>query len=417
MLARSSYVHSLPHGNDRYMRIILDKDIIHSPSHLFYDDLTNEYGWSNEFSKDSYVITDKLGIIYDINEVRKLLGLSEIYPRFEVFQKAYCKLTAGPVPWFHVIPRKMFLNHMREVFSKALNQISLENDSRYIGIFLSEREMLCELNTSCVDNVKIQGYIDNEPNPTVKKSLQTFIGDDGWSPSIFYSQTTTLTGRLVVKKGPQILTLPKKYRDVLTSRYDGGQVMEIDFTSLEPTVLANLQGVEIGGDIYEELSRKVFDGEISRGITKVVMLSALYGASKNTLQGLIPKKYSAHDLVSKIHNFFNTRSLVHELSTEIKNTGYMHNFFGRRIKKTEEYRVISHYLQSTAVDVALLGFKEISRKIVGDGILPLYIIHDAMVLDVPKEGIEKLQAIVNKGIEIPQLGKFSLKLKPFHCSQ
>ena len=398
------------------MRIILDKDVIHSPAHLFYDDVTNEYGWANEISGDSYVITDKLGITYDINEVRRLLGLSEIYPRFDIFQKAFGELTDHPVPWFHVVPRKMFLSHMKEVFSKALAQISLDNDNRYIGIFLSEREMLCSLERSRVDVAKVRTYIENEVNPAIKKNLQTFVYEGGWAPDIFYSQTTTTTGRLVVKKGPQILILPKKYRDILVSRYEGGQVMEIDFTSLEPMVLANLQDIDIQGDIYEALSNMVFEGEISRGVTKVLMLSALYGASKTTLQGLIPKKYSAKDLISKIHGFFNTRNLVSGLGAEIKETGYMHNFFGRKIKKTEEYRMISHYLQSTAVDVALLGFKEISKKVIEDGILPLYIVHDAMVVDVPKEAALRLQEVVDKGIEIPGLGKFSLKLKPFHSS-
>ena len=232
------------------MRVILDKDIIHSPSHLFYDELTDEYGWTDHFFEDSYVITDKPGITYNINEVRKLLGLPEIYPRFKTFEKAYGELTDCPVPWFYVIPRKLFLGHMKDIFSKALSQISLDNDNRYIGIFLSEREMLCNLSPSKIDNEKIVSYIDNEENPTVKKTLQTFLGDSGWAPDVFYSQTVTSTGRIVVKKGPNILTLPKKYRDVLISRYEGGQIMEVDFTSLEPMVLANLRGISINNDIY-----------------------------------------------------------------------------------------------------------------------------------------------------------------------
>ena len=399
------------------MRVILDKDIIHSPSHLFYDESTDEYGWTDCFFKDSYVITDKLGITYNINEIRKLLGLPEIYPRFETFEKAYGELTDCPVPWFYVIPKKLFLGHMRDIFSKALSQISLDNDNKYIDIFLSEREMLCNLVQSKIDNEKIGRYIDDEENPTVKKTLQTFIGDSGWAPDVFYSQTVTSTGRIVVKKGPNILTLPKKYRDVLTSRYEGGHIMEVDFTSLEPMVLANLNGITIEGDIYESLSNRLFDGEVSRATTKLLMLSALYGASKSTIESLIPKKYTTGDLISKIHSFFSTRVLVNRLKSEIHDSGYMYNFFGRKIKKTDDYRLISHYLQSTAVDVALLGFKEIVKKVSSEGILPLYVIHDAMVFDVPPGAAHTLESVVGEGIEIPELGNFCMKLKPFHCSQ
>ena len=348
---------------------------------------------------------------------RQLLGLPEIYPRFETFEKAYGELTDCPVPWFYVIPKKLFLGHMRDIFSKALSQISLDNDNKYIDIFLSEREMLCNLVQSKIDNEKIGRYIDGEENPTVKKTLQTFIGDSGWAPDVFYSQTVTSTGRIVVKKGPNILTLPKKYRDVLTSRYEGGHIMEVDFTSLEPMVLANLNGITIEGDIYESLSNRLFDGEVSRATTKLLMLSALYGASKSTIESLIPKKYTTGDLISKIHSFFSTRVLVNRLKSEIHDSGYMYNFFGRKIKKTDDYRLISHYLQSTAVDVALLGFKEIVKKVSSEGILPLYVIHDAMVFDVPPGAAHTLESVVGEGIEIPELGNFCMKLKPFHCSQ
>jgi len=399
------------------MRVTIDKGVIRSPAHLFYDDITKEYGWSDEISEESYVITDKFGIIYDINEIRKLLGFSEIYPRFDTFEKAYRGLTDCPIPWFHIVPKKAFLSHMKEIFSKALTQISLENDNRYIGTFLSEREMLCTLNRAKLDLNKVQNYIKDEENPALKKNLESFTGTDQWAPEVFYSQTSTATGRLVVKKGPQILTLPKKYRDIFTSRYEEGHIMEIDFTSLEPAVLANLQEITIQGDIYETLSKKIFDGEISRGITKVLMLSALYGASTTTLQNLIPKKYSAKELITKIHTFFDTRRLIGSLKKEIKESGFMYNFFGRRIKKTDEYRLVSHYLQSTAVDVALLGFKEIFIKIKEWDVSPLYIVHDAMVIDVSSRYLDKLQKIADDGIKIPQLGKFSLKMKPFYSSQ
>ena len=66
--------------------------------------------------------------------------------------------------------------------------------------------------------------IEEESNPTVLKTLKSFIPDKlGYTQQITYNQHSTSTGRLTVDKGPQILTLAKKYRDIIQSRFEGGQ--------------------------------------------------------------------------------------------------------------------------------------------------------------------------------------------------
>ena len=85
----------------------------------------------------------------------------------------------------------------------------------------------------------INSYIkETTSGPSVISSLRTFLPDDtGQAKKVRYDQIGTTTGRLTVKSGPAILTLPQKYRDVISSRYDQGKVIQIDFVSVEPRVL------------------------------------------------------------------------------------------------------------------------------------------------------------------------------------
>jgi hypothetical protein len=120
--------------------------------------------------------------------------------------------------------------------------------------------------------------------------------------------------------------------------------------------------------------------------------------------------------IRKVKDFFKINDIVRELKAEIKEHGNMFNFFGRRIKKTDDHRIISHYLQSTAVDVALLGFSSFVDDLKELGALPLFVVHDALILDTSPEGFKLIQERVNRGVDINGLGNFPLKAKPFDAS-
>ena len=56
--------------------------------------------------------------------------------------------------------------------------------------------------------------------------------------------------------------------------------------------------------------------------------------------------------------------------------------------------LINNFLQSTAVDIALLGFSHLTNKLSELGVKFLFVIHDALIIDVPPEVIPKLQDTV-----------------------
>ncbi len=72
----------------------------------------------------------------------------------------------------------------------------------------------------------------------------------------------------------------------------------------------------------------------------------------------------------------------------------------------QENKIVNNYIQSTAVDIALSYFSELCEKINLDLCKPIFIIHDALVLDVHKDYIDTCNNIIQAGYTCSQLGYF-----------
>jgi DNA polymerase I-like protein with 3'-5' exonuclease and polymerase domains len=95
-------------------------------------------------------------------------------------------------------------------------------------------------------------------------------------------------------------------------------------------------------------------------------------------------------------------------------SGCRRNFYGRpiwNINELQENKLINNYIQSTAVDTALLYFSELCDILNLDSCKPVFIIHDALIVDVKNDYVEELTKIINLGYNCPQLGNFPLEIK------
>lgn len=77
---------------------------------------------------------------------------------------------------------------------------------------------------------------------------------------------------------------------------------------------------------------------------------------------------------------------------------------------------MNHYVQSTAVDVAMLGFLNILEYVEELGkqedIVPIFILHDALILDIHKNSFSLINGLCKLGsIDIKQL-----ESTPFYMS-
>ena len=103
----------------------------------------------------------------------------------------------------------------------------------------------------------------------------------------------------------------------------------------------------------------------------------------------------------------NKASIVNEI-------GCRNNYYGRpiwNIEETKENKLINNYVQSTAVDIALSYFSELCDKINLELCKPVYIIHDALILDVHNDYISDIMNILDTGYNCEKLGHFPVEIE------
>ena len=111
---------------------------------------------------------------------------------------------------------------------------------------------------SKIDGLAFLALKEVEKNETILSILSTFKPTNSFTNKITYNRFGTVTGRLTVKSGPNILILPKRCRKILKSRWsDEGEVLSIDFTSLEPRFARKLTDKNVGQDVYQDIMNNI----------------------------------------------------------------------------------------------------------------------------------------------------------------
>ena len=335
----------------------------------------------------------------------------------ESIQKAFKSLSprfqGSAVPWHLTMPEKAYKSFQRdmETYEREVSNLNLDY---YNNIFVPTNKVFEYIQPAKINNQFYNQYSQLDTTGHIR-SFQP--NKNGYACRAEYDRVSTITGRLKTTIGPTLLHLPKIYRNILESRWNGGNILSLDYKSLEPRVLLATCGTqpirEEEKDIYEAIKISLFsdNSEVTREVVKKVVLSELYGASIDSLKQRLPNVRDIEFVVDQISNWFNLEDLKAKLFKEWKESGYrwVTNYYGRRVKTDTAHTLVNHYIQSTAVDVALLGFKNILEYIeeLGrlDEIVPLFILHDALILDVKENtfnlinGLAKVGASDIKGLE------------------
>lgn len=343
---------------------------------------------------------------------------------------------SGTLPWEFIIPSDFLTQAKTEqqnAIDVVLEEIGQDIDY-YTDIYQETNSVFKYLQPAKINAVKHKIYSMDED---AKDHLANWTPDKyGYIQVPEYTLAESLTGRMKIKSGPNILLLQKKYRGMLTSRFgDNGSIWYLDFTSLEPRValslksyLSNLSLIgyvplksRLEFSLYEPMPKDVYSlalktlkltTEVSRDMIKQIVLSQLYGQSKSitidTLEKL--KVRDPEEVVEMVNDFFGIDNLRKFVSTEYAKTDnrFLKNFYGRHLTPEDgkPHALLNYYIQSTAVDVALLGFKKILSRLESTPnalslIVPIFFLHDAMFLDVHKDVehlIPKLCSLGSKDI-------------------
>lgn len=307
------------------------------------------------------------------------------------------------------------VNEFDESINEFKNQIDSIDTLNYANNITTYYDKFKKFSSACIDTKVYNLLKIKEKNETLQHVLKTFSYSINTKETrkVEYELNKTTTGRLVVKQGsPSILTLPKKYRTIFQSRYiHDGELLMIDFKSLEPRIAKKLTSNEIYEDIYEEINR-LTEENLDRSVIKKAVISTLYG-SHSSLDNISKEK--TEKLMETCKQFFEYDELI-KLSDNPCNEGYRKNYFGRPIHNEEETRtnvIVNNYLQSTAVDVALMYFCKLIDLVDNQKCKPLFVIHDAIVFDTHNSYKNDLVNIVKQGYNCEKLGYFPLELTNF----
>ena len=339
--------------------------------------------------------------------------ISQLYllpsPRLapETHQKAFkglsARLQGNAVPWELAVPERAYraIKKDQEAYAAELQNLDL---SYVHQIYEPTNQVFDFLQPAKINTEKYNQYIQLD---TTSHAESFAPNEEGYARPVEYDRLSTLTGRLKTISGPRLLLLPKIYRGVMESRWGTkGKIISLDYSSLEPrTLLAACGGQPIERDVYSNIKDNLFKdiNNINRTTVKKVVLSELYGAGLDSIKEKLPDVQDVAWVVNEIRNYFGIEKLKQKLYSEWISSGqrYITNFYGRRVKTENTHTLINHYVQSTAVDISLQGFLNILQFIKDmdrlSDIIPLFILHDAVILDVNENAFTLLNALCKVG--------------------
>lgn len=317
----------------------------------------------------------------------------------------------GPRPWAQVMPPTRYKTFVKNLIKSIVGNMDAMPKEYCRVTWMACGSLLDRLRPAKIDTVAFKAASE-AGNP----SLESFRpGGGGYAQPVVYDRFATRTGRLTVASGPNILTLKKDHRRLLRSHFPDGCVVSLDFSALEARlVLLEAGVVPSSGDIYSQISNELFSGRIPRDAVKVAVLSELYGASRSSLAHKLDMPSAEVDkFVDAMRGYFRTPELRRRLADEVRSSGKILNKFGRPLMMEDassDHLFVNTFAQSTGVDVSLLGFKQVVDDLGPEGIRPLFVLHDALILDVRGDRLADVEAV--KSTSVPGYSsKFPLKFE------
>lgn len=324
---------------------------------------------------------------------------------------------SSKIPWQWAMPsrtHRAFVQGIVKQVAEAFEKLPIDY---YRAAWVPGNAVIRSLQRAKVDVERFQALVDAGVGNV--KVVETFRPDFmGYAMPVTYDRFGTLTGRLTVTQGPSILTLKREYRDLLVPETNGC-IVSVDFAALEARVLLYEAGRRCDEqDLYGMIAREL---GYDRKAVKGAVISELYGSSKYALgKALGIEGKELNSFVKKVKAYFNTPELLKRIKKQFVETGKVINRYGRPVLIDEplDHIFINYYAQSSGVDVTLLGFSKLVKKfeLEAPGVRPLYLLHDALILDVPQAHMEMVMG--TRSVTVPgYVQAFPVKAEKLACTR
>jgi DNA polymerase-1 len=242
-----------------------------------------------------------------------------------------------------------------------------------------------------------------------------------------FNQTVTATGRLSSSE-PNLQNIPirtelgRRLRRAFVAA-PGRQLLSADYSQIELRVLAHLsrdealiEAFRAGEDIHDRTARQVF-GESSglseaekRRRAKIINFSIIYGKTAFTLgkEFGVPTREAQAFIDAYFDRYPKVRDLLDEIVRDARRSGKVRTLFGRQryvpeigsrnrnTRSAAERVAVNTPIQGTAADLIKKAMVDLYRRLREEklGARILLQVHDELVLEVPDEELDKVEALV-----------------------
>jgi len=385
-----------------FMHINVSPDYIGSPSWIVVDSTTGTMTSKKSMEVDETVNTWILSPTttsgeHDFLQFARMCGRQLTFPRQQYVQlmdqlnvESSSMITP---PWWKIMPRQAYRDDLHELARDVVGLCEPTDMDYYLNVFEPTRAIVGDLVGCHIDGDTYHTFVAEAGTDTSTAVLSTFSHDEGgMCHPTRYDVVGSRTGRMTVLDGPNILTLKKEYRKMITSRWCGGRVVMLDYSSLEARVLAYEAGLNLPEDIYRHISDEILGG-VSRDVAKISVISTLYGGGVSRLTQYVDAD-TAHHMVDSVRRLFKVDELTLRLREQLKQLGFIRNFYGRRIQTpTSDHVLVNSYAQSTGVDVAMLGFKVVCDRLKHMKSLPMFVLADALIIDIHPDEVDTIDEL------------------------
>jgi len=398
-------------------KFCLDNSLIGTKQHLIVDD--GSFCWSPKVPSRAWHLSGQTKFDSDrcLDTALKLSGTPLNVEPPEAFVKSMSVLTGSTghvvVPWQKVMPAREHQSFIKRLINETVVAMDTAALDYYKGTWVTGNHVLSSLQPAAIDSQTWRDLVvSGEGNVAATRSFEP--GPDGLAKVPRYDRFKTLTGRLTVGSGPQILTLKREHRSMIRSVYgEQGGIYSLDFAALEARILLYEYGRRCDEvDLYGMIARELgYDRKAIKG----AVISELYGSSKVALGVHLGIKGKELDsFVANVKAYFNTRQLLERIKKQFVATGKVINRYGRPvvIDSPLDHIFISYYGQSTGVDVTMMGFKQVINSLAerAPKTRPIYVLHDALLLDIPNDELQIVEAFDQVKVK-GYVQKFFLKLE------
>lgn len=397
------------------MKVCILRSYLGSDRHLLLDTaIPDVASWVRSVPDDSWALgTTETNHPRDLRVLAQYAGLTIDWEVPERFRHADEESNTDSSRFIQTVPRDVMISHIRGIRDKAESLEMMSHDSYINSNLVVTRRQLGSIREVRIDP-RVWSESTQEDN---SPALQSFEPNaDGLADAVVYDQLGSLTGRLTVRSGPQILTLRRDMRQVMRATRRGRRLLMADFVSHEPRVALCLDGGDPPLDIYGWFKEEVMPG-VTRDAAKNAIISTLYGMSPSTLSEKLDCTLVEAKIVNeRVRVTFGLDKLEKELIRVHKNAGSISSAFGRKIKPSSASPgvLVNSYIQSTAYDIAMAGFRQILDMCAASLIetFVFFYIHDAMIFEIPERDEDRLRRLLSVPISIPGCpGRYWLKIK------